>query len=123
MIYFGKAYYFSKQILPFTADSLLIGYSGDDLRNVKENQEVIWAHFIEKQLLYENSHFIKKKYMDERPKTLEIGNKCPGRIGEWVGWEIVKKYMAEQQVALPELMGTADAQQVFMQSRYKPQTL
>jgi uncharacterized protein YjaZ len=71
--------------------------------------------------LYENNLFIKKKYMDERPKTLEIGNKCPGRIGEWVGWEIVKKYMAEQNIALPELMENSDAQRVFMQSKYKPQ--
>lgn len=121
MIYYGKAYYFSKQILPNTADSLLIGYSRVDLSNVVEHQEVIWAHFIEKQLLYENNHFIKKKYMDERPKTLEIGNNCPGRIGEWLGWEIVKKYMAVHQITLPELMETSDAQQVFMQSRYKPQ--
>ncbi|TDI72404.1 MAG: gliding motility lipoprotein GldB [Bacteroidetes bacterium] len=123
MIYFGKAYYFARQILPFTADSLLIGYSGKDLSDVKEHQEVIWAHFIEKQLLYENNHLIKKKYMDERPKTLEIGNDCPGRIGAWVGWEIVKKYMAVQQITLPELMETSDAQQLFMQSRYKPQPL
>jgi len=61
--------------------------------------------------------------MDERPKTLEIGNDCPGRIGEWVGWEIIKKYMAVQQITLPELMETSDAQQLFMQSRYKPQPL
>ncbi len=122
MIYYGKAYYFSKQIMPFAADSLLIGYSNEDLNNAKEHQDVIWSHFIEKQLLYENNHFIKKKYMDERPKTLEIGNKCPGRIGEWVGWEIVKKYMAEQNITLPELMENSDAQRVFMQSKYKPQT-
>ncbi len=123
MIYYGKAYYFSKQVLPFTADSLLIGYSGEDLSNVNENQDVIWSHFIDKKLLYETSHFVKKKYMDERPKTLEIGDKCPGRIGEWIGWEIVKEYMVERQLTLPELMETSDARQVFMQSKYKPQSL
>ena len=48
MIYYGKAYYFAKQVLPFSADSLLIGYSGADLINVKENQDVVWSHFIDK---------------------------------------------------------------------------
>ena len=59
--------------------------------------------------------------MDERPKTLEIGDKCPGRIGEWLGWEIVKKYMEEPSLDLTDLMEISDARQVFMQSNYKPQ--
>ena len=121
MIYFGKAYYFSQQILPFATDSLLIGYSGQDLTNVYNNQDVIWAHFVEKKLLYETSHFTKKKYMDERPTTVEIGNKCPGRIGEWLGWQIVMKYMKENpQISLDQLMESEDVQGIFTQSRYKP---
>ena len=64
MVHFGKAYYFAKQILPYTPDSLLIGYSGEDLTNVAQNQDVIWAHFVDKKLLYETSHFTKKKYME-----------------------------------------------------------
>ena len=121
MVYYGKAYYFTSQILPHTPDSLLIGYSGEEINDINQNEDVIWAHFVEKQLLYETSHFTKKKYMDERPKTLEIGNKCPGRIGEWLGWEIVDKYARQQQLSLPELMEVSDARQVFMQSNYKPQ--
>jgi hypothetical protein len=123
MVYYGKAYYFTSQILPYASDSLVIGYSGEEISDVKQNQDVIWAHFVEKQLLYETSHFTKKKYMDERPKTLEIGEKCPGRIGEWLGWQIVKKYAREQQVSLRNLMELSDARQLFMQSNYKPQVL
>ena len=44
-----------------------------------------------------------------------------GRIGEWLGWEIVRKYAEVQQLGLVELMETSDARQVFMQSNYKPQ--
>ena len=121
MVHFGKAYFFAKQILPYTPDSLLIGYSGEDLVNVAQNQDVIWSHFVDEKLLYETSHFTKKKYMDERPKTLEIGDKCPGRIGEWLGWEIVKKYAKGQNIPLQTLMQNPDAQRIFMQSKYKPQ--
>ena len=42
--------------------------------------------------------------MDERPKTLEIGDKCPGRIGEWLGWEIVNRYVDEEGIDLATLM-------------------
>jgi len=121
MIYYGKAHYFAKSLLPTVADSLLIGYTGEDLVNVKNNQDVIWAHFVDEKLLYEGSHFIKKKYMEERPKTLEIGNACPGRIGVWLGWEIVDRFMELEKLTLSDLMALSDAEQVFTRSRYKPE--
>lgn len=121
MIYYGKSFYFTDKILPDVADSILIGYSTEELQDVNKNQSVVWAHFIENELLYEKSHFIKKKYLEERPKTLEIGNKAPGRIGIWLGWEIVKRFMEENdQVTLPQLMEIDDAQRIFTQSKYKP---
>ncbi len=121
MIFYGKAYYFASQVLPNVPDSILIGYESASLKDVRENQQIVWAHFVQNELLYETSHFVKKKYLDERPRTLEIGNKAPGRIGVWVGWEIVKQYMKEHpEKRLPDLMKTQDAQQIFMKSKYKP---
>lgn len=121
MIFYGKAYYFASKVLPEVPDSVLIGYEATSIEDVRENQQIVWAHFVQNELLYETSHFVKKKYLDERPKTLEIGNKAPGRIGVWLGWEIVKQYMEKHpEKSLPELMETKDAQQIFMQSKYKP---
>ncbi len=123
MIYYGKAYYFTEKMIPNTPDSIIIGYTAEDMVNISDNQDLIWAHFVENQLLYESSHFVKKKYMDERPKTLEIGNKCPGRIGEWLGWEIVARYMDENpQENLENLMANQNVQEIFRQSKYKPVT-
>lgn len=121
MIFYGKAYYFANKMLPEVPDSVLIGYSSTELKGVEEHQEIVWAHFIQNQLLYETSHFTKQKYIGERPKTLEIGNEAPGRIGIWLGWEIIKQYMEEHpEVTLPQLMKMEDAQKIFTQSKYKP---
>ena len=55
--------------------------------------------------MYESSHFIKNKYVNERPNVTEIGNECPGRIGQWLGWKIVNAYMKNNpEVTLQELM-------------------
>jgi hypothetical protein len=52
---------------------------------------------------------------------VEVGEKCPGRIGQWVGWQIVNAYMnAHKDVTLPELMNQRDAQKLFKESKYKP---
>jgi uncharacterized protein YjaZ len=82
---------------------------------------VIWTHFLKNELLYENNHTVKKKYLDERPTTFEIGNKAPGRIGTWLGWQIVKAYMRENdEITLPQLMDTANARKILDQSKYRP---
>jgi len=121
MIDFGKSFYFTQRMLPCTPDSLIIGYTDQEMADVRFNEGKIWAHFIEKSLLYETNHFKTTKYIGERPNIPEIGKNCPGRIATWVGWQIVRKYMAENPaVTLQQLMQETDAQKIFTQSRYKP---
>lgn len=120
MIYYGKKYYFAKQMLPCTSDSLIVWYSGQQLKDVEENKDVIWYHFLNNQLLYETNHFVKQKYMDERPNIPEIGEKCPGRIGSWVGLDIIRAYMENNpEISLQELMVSPDAKDILNKSKYK----
>jgi hypothetical protein len=122
MIAYGKSFYFAKHMLPCVPDSTFIWYSARDIRGARKNEDLIWARLIEDQVLFSTNHVIKQKYLGERPKTLEVGEDCPGRIAQWVGWEIVKKYMdSHPDVTLAQLMSTSDPQQVFRESRYKPE--
>jgi hypothetical protein len=121
MITYGKAYYFAKQMVPCTPDSVFIWYTAEEIEGSRKNQDLIWARFIEDQILYSNNHMIKQKYLGERPKTIEVGEKCPGRIAQWVGWEIVKSYMtSHSDVTLPQLMEYQNADKLFKESKYKP---
>jgi gliding motility-associated lipoprotein GldB len=121
MIYYGKSYYFTDFVMPNKPDSLIIGYTAEEMEGVNANEHVIWTHFLKNELLYENNHTVKKKYLDERPTTFEIGNKAPGRIGTWLGWQIVKAYMRENdEITLPQLMDTANARKILDQSKYRP---
>ena len=122
MISYGKAFYFAQEMLPCTPDSVLIWYSGKEIREVNNNRDIVWAHFVENEIFYKTDHMVKRKYIEERPKTYDIGEEAPGRIGTWLGWDIVRKYMGENpEVSLPGLMQTADAQLIFKESNYKPQ--
>lgn len=121
MIAVGKAHYFSSKILPTLQDYEIISWDAEIMADVKENEELIWAHFIENSLLYESSHFIKNKYLGERPFVAEIGRRCPGRIGAWLGWRIVESYMKKNpSVSFQELMSNDDAQAIFQASGYRP---
>jgi len=121
MIYYGKAHYFSKQMLPCVPDSIFLGYTPEEISLIDQNEGIIWANFIENELLYETSHFMKDKFISERPTTLEISENCPGRIGRWVGWEMVKEYHNKNKdISFTQLMRNPDAQDIFVKSRYKP---
>ena len=120
MIYFGKAYAFTKEMLPCTPDSIILGYSQQEIDGINFNQERIWAHFVEESLLFETNHFVKTKYLNERPNVPEIGDKCPGRIGRWLGWQIIQNYREESGIDFVGLMKETDAGKIFTQSKYRP---
>jgi len=121
MIYYGKKYFFAKNMMPCTPDSLFIWYDGKELANVEENRKLLWYHFLENELLYETSHIIKQKYMDERPNVFEIGSQCPGRIGAWIGWDIIKEYNTRNdEVSLQELMANPDTREILNAAKYNP---
>jgi gliding motility-associated lipoprotein GldB len=122
MIYYGKSYYFVDFVLPNTPDSLIIGYSAEEMQGVQYNKGTIWNHYLKNELLFETNHVLKKKYLEERPKTLEIGDKAPGRVGSWVGWDIVRNFMEnKEEVTLRQLMELQDARYIFNEARYRPE--
>ncbi len=121
MIYYGKAYYMAKNLMPCTPDSLFTGYSTFETTDIDEHEPVIWASILENEVLFETDPRVKDKFMSERPKTIEVGENCPGRIGRWIGWKIVDKYTSQHtEVSLPNLMKMENALTIFNESKYKP---
>lgn len=121
MMAYGKAFYFAKHMLPCVADSVFIWYTPSEIKGSRKNEDVIWKRFIESQVLYSTSHKVKQDYLGERPVTVQVGEKCPGRIGQWIGWQIVNKYAeTHPEMKLPKLMEADNAQKLFRESGYKP---
>jgi len=121
MIAYGKAFYFAKHMLPCVADSVFIWYTPGEIRGSRKNEDLIWKRFVESQVLFSTSHKVKQDYLGERPVTIQVGEKCPGRIGQWMGWQIVDKYAENHpQATLPKIMEASNAQKVFKESSYKP---
>ena len=122
MVYYGKAYHFVKSILPCTSDQYLIGYTPEQIQACWDNEDLIWTHFIENELLFETNPFEIRKYIGEAPSTDAISMDAPGRIGRWIGWNIVEEYAIQQDLSLPELMRESDAKKLFKDSGYRPRT-
>lgn len=120
MIHGGKILYFLDKVLPSTADSLKIGFTGKQLEWCDENEVNLWAFLVENELLYTADFQKINKLIHDGPFTSFFDQESPARTGIWVGWQIVKSYMDRSNISLQELMEEKDAVDILSQSGYKP---
>jgi len=121
MIHYGKSHYFMESMYPSLADSIIIEYSAKEVEDLKHMAPKVWAHFVENKLFFSTKREVIRRYIDDRPNTVEIADKCPGRIGRWLGWQIVRAYMEKHpEVSLADLMEDKDASKLFKEAKYKP---
>ncbi len=121
MIEAGKRMYVLDHLLPEVADTLKTGYTKKQLDGAYANEQGIWSFFLQNDLIYNSDPNIVKDYMNDAPNTQVLGPASPGFIGQFVGWQIVKKWMSKkEQKNLEELMRTP-AKQIFEEAKYRPE--
>ena len=122
MVYHGKLLYALDLIIPDVEDSLKMGYTSKQQRWIEENEKDMFFHFTEKELFYNKDGKQIQKYIGEAPFTPGFPEGSPGMTGRWLGWQIVKKYMAATDpLDVKALFGESDAQKILKISKYKPQ--
>jgi gliding motility-associated lipoprotein GldB len=123
MIYYGKELYLKDILLPETPDEDKINYTKEQLGWAVANEAQMWTYFVENKLFYDNDSKLPGRFINPAPFTKfqeGFDNETPGRLGQWVGWQIVKSYMENNKnVTLQDLLA-ADAKTIFDNSKYKP---
>jgi gliding motility-associated lipoprotein GldB len=122
MVFAGKELYLKDVLLPEYADNEKIGYTPEQLLFCNENESYVWRYFIEEKLLYSTDSKLANRFINPAPFSkfyLEIDNETPGRIGTWIGWQIVRAYMKNNSVSVQQML-TLDATEIFNKSKYKP---
>jgi len=122
MIFYGKELYLKDIWLPEVSDAEKIGYTEEQLSWARENEEFIWRYFIEREILYSTNAKLPAQFINPAPFSkfyLEIDNESPGMIGRYIGWQIVRSYMKNNDDNVQQLMikNTTD---LFTESKYKP---
>lgn len=122
MIYYGKQLYLKDLLLPDYTDAEKMGYSPEQIAWCQENESYMWRYFIEKEMLYSNDQKLVSRFINPAPFSkfyLEIDNESPGQVGAWIGWQMVRSYMKNNDVPLVDLLKT-NAKEIFVKSKYKP---
>ena len=122
MIYYGKELYLKDLMLPDYTDAEKIGYTPEHITWCQENESYMWRYFIEKEYLYSSDSKLPNRFINLAPFSkfyLEIDNESPGRVGQWIGWQIVHSFMENNEVSLQDML-KMNAKELFEKSKYKP---
>jgi gliding motility-associated lipoprotein GldB len=118
----GKKMYMIDSYLPSVSDAKKIGYNKVEYDWAMNNESQIWKYFIENEMLYSTGSGLYDRFMANAPFSkfyIDIDKESPGRVGVWLGWQIVRSYMKNNEVTLQQLVQT-DAEEIFKKSKYKP---
>lgn len=122
MIFEGKQLYAKDLLLPNYTDAEKMGYTPEQIKWCEENESYMWRYFLESEMLYSLDPKLTTRFIAPAPFSkfyLEIDNDSPGRVGAWIGWQIVRSYMKNNNVPLSELL-KVNAKEIFEKSKYKP---
>ena len=120
MVEAGKRLYLLDAVLPTVADTLKIGYTKAQLADVIDNERAVWSYFIQADILYKSDPELTRDFINDGPYTAALGTNSPGRIGLFVGWQIVKKWMQKNPSTTMKILMEKDPNSLFAEAKYKP---
>ena len=122
MIYFGKQLYLKDLWIPFKDNNEKIGYLPAQYQWAEDNEFYIWQYFVEKELLYDTDRKLLSRFIMPAPFSrfnLELDSESPGRLGQYMGWQIVKSYMKNNPTSVLQML-RMEADDIFNNAKFKP---
>ena len=122
IIYHGKILYYKDIMIPNSLDHLKIGISQNKLDWAIENESKVWGYFIENEILFNPDIDLEKRFIDDAPFSkffLEIDNDSTEKIGRFIGWNIVRSFMKNNNIQLQKML-QLDSKDIYYNSKYKP---
>lgn len=117
----GKKLYILDQLLPYTPDSIKLGYTASQLEWIEIYELDVWAYLLKEQLMYSDDYKKYKSLVSPAPRSSGMPEASPGEAGNWIGWQIVRAYMRRHpETTLQQLISIEDPQEILDKSKYKP---
>ena len=121
MIEKGKQWWLLDKFLPSTPDSIKTGYTQQQLNWCHENEGLIWSNIVKNEDLNSLNPAVIQTYMGEGPFTQGFSQELsPGNIGQWIGWQIVKKFVSKNPGMNPQEAMKTEARKILEEAKYKP---
>nr|WP_237708872.1 gliding motility lipoprotein GldB [Gillisia marina] len=122
MLYYGKILYLKDRLLPDVSEYDKIGYTQDELDWAIANEEEVWRYFVEREVIFDTDTDLYSRFLYPAPFSkfyLELDAESPARLGQFIGWQMIKQYMDKNDVSIQEML-TTNSETIFNKANYKP---
>jgi hypothetical protein len=106
MIRWGKIIYLTEAAFPDKDHDVILRYKPEGLKWALEHERDVWTYLVQEKLLFKIDERLKINMLNDGPFTVGLPEKGQDRLGQFMGWRMVKKYMEIKRVSVEELIKT-----------------
>ena len=104
MIRWGKILFFCKVLLPEEKEEIILRYTASQLEWAIASEKAVWSYLVDKELLFKTDEETRINLLKEGPYSIGLPKESPDRIGQFMGYKIVKQYMDDEEISLEKLV-------------------
>lgn len=104
IVFYGKALYLTEAAFPNAPKNIIVRYTQEQLNWAEENEYSFWKYLVDQNMLFKIDERTATNMLSEAPFTAGLPEKGPDRLGQYLGWQIVRNYMKENKVSVEELI-------------------
>lgn len=101
----------------------LMGWTADQLSEVSDREAAIWRKMAADNLIYSTDMQLARRMTEPAPSTASLQPDLPGRIGRYIGYQIVNSYLAgHPDTNLSDILSTEyyNSPSTLIESGYSP---
>lgn len=104
MIRWGKILYLTKAAFPEATDAHIMRYTEQQHAWSIENEYALWKYLVDQKMLFKIDELNETNLLNEGPFSPGLPEKGPDRLGQFLGYRMILKYMEIKPCSLKELI-------------------
>jgi hypothetical protein len=105
IVQWGKILYLTKAAFPDMEDHLILRYSFEGWEWALKNERMFWEYLVSQKFLFDTNDLNVMNMINPGPTTSGLPEKgAPDRMGQFIGYRMVKNYVEESQLDLNVLV-------------------
>ena len=104
MIRWGKILYLTEAAYPNKEKQIILRYTDEGYQWAIDNEAFLWKYLIDEPLLFKLDETISQNMLSDGPFTPGLPEKGPDRLGQYLGWRMVKNFMESTNTSFEDLL-------------------